>query len=78
MELLDKAGIRHAGSSFLLSSSEGELFLKTAGSAESILNFWATRSQDLETMYHDCGQFYACRTDAFFGTAPQTWMIFFP
>ena len=22
--------------------------------------------QDLEKMYHDCGQFYACRTDAFF------------
>ncbi|MCR4901990.1 MAG: pseudaminic acid cytidylyltransferase [Butyrivibrio sp.] len=25
-----------------------------------------TRSQDLEKFYHDCGQFYACRTDAFF------------
>ena len=25
----------------------------------------ATRSQDLERFYHDCGQFYACRTDAF-------------
>lgn len=24
-----------------------------------------TRSQDLPTVYHDCGQFYACRTDAF-------------
>ena len=24
-----------------------------------------TRYQDLEKMYHDCGQFYACRTDAF-------------
>lgn len=23
------------------------------------------RSQDLPTIYHDCGQFYACRTDAF-------------
>ena len=23
------------------------------------------RSQDLEKWYHDCGQFYACRTDAF-------------
>lgn len=28
--------------------------------------FLTARSQDLETMYHDCGQFYACRTDAFF------------
>ncbi len=25
-----------------------------------------TRSQDLPRIYHDCGQFYACRTDAFF------------
>lgn len=25
----------------------------------------AARSQDLEKIYHDCGQFYACRTDAF-------------
>lgn len=24
------------------------------------------RSQDLETIYHDCGQFYACRTAAFY------------
>ena len=24
-----------------------------------------TRSQDLETLYHDCGMFYACRTEAF-------------
>lgn len=27
--------------------------------------FLTARSQDLEKMYHDCGQFYACRTDAF-------------
>ena len=28
--------------------------------------FLTARSQDLEKLYHDCGQFYACRTDAFF------------
>ncbi len=28
--------------------------------------FANTRSQDLEKLYHDSGQFYACRTDAFF------------
>ncbi len=28
--------------------------------------FATTRSQDLEKLYHDSGQFYACRTDAFF------------
>lgn len=27
--------------------------------------YLTTRSQDLEKLYHDCGQFYACRTDAF-------------
>lgn len=27
--------------------------------------FATARSQDLEPFYHDCGQFYACRTDAF-------------
>lgn len=27
--------------------------------------FRNTRSQDLEPVYHDCGQFYFCRTDAF-------------
>ncbi|WP_081779801.1 pseudaminic acid cytidylyltransferase [Butyrivibrio proteoclasticus] len=28
--------------------------------------FASTRSQDLDKLYHDSGQFYACRTDAFF------------
>ena len=28
--------------------------------------FATVRSQDLEKIYHDSGQFYACRTDAFF------------
>lgn len=27
--------------------------------------YTATRSQDLAPIYHDCGQFYACRTEAF-------------
>ena len=27
-----------------------------------------TRSQDLEPVYHDCGQFYICRTDSFLKT----------
>lgn len=37
----------------------------------------ASRSQDLETLYHDCGQFYACRTDAFFreGTTDTPGMV---
>lgn len=37
----------------------------------------AARSQDLEKIYHDCGQFYACRTEAFFreGTTDTPAMI---
>ena len=37
----------------------------------------AARSQDLEKLYHDCGQFYACRTDAFFreGTTDTPGMV---
>lgn len=27
--------------------------------------YLTARSQDLEKLYHDCGQFYCCRTDAF-------------
>lgn len=35
------------------------------------------RSQDLEPLYHDCGQFYACRTEAFFreGTTDTPHMV---
>ena len=27
--------------------------------------YYKTRSQDLEPIYHDCGQFYFCNVDAF-------------
>lgn len=39
--------------------------------------FATARSQDLETLYHDCGQFYACRTDAFLreGTTDTPGMV---
>ncbi|MDO4294297.1 MAG: pseudaminic acid cytidylyltransferase [Eubacteriales bacterium] len=39
--------------------------------------FAAARSQDLEALYHDCGQFYACRTEAFFreGTTDVPGMV---
>lgn len=36
------------------------------------------RSQDLETLYHDCGQFYACRTEAFSGKERQILPVWFP
>lgn len=39
------------------------------------------RSQDLETLYHDCGQFYACQTEAFSGKERQilpAWFLLLP
>lgn len=42
------------------------LILKDGRIRRKYPEFLTARSQDLEKMYHDCGQFYACRTDAFF------------
>ncbi len=39
-------------------NEEGELSMKWPEHAK-------TRSQDLEPYYHDCGQFYCCKTDLF-------------
>ncbi len=42
------------------------LIVNDAGFVERQFPEYATaRSQDLPKIYHDCGQFYACRTDAF-------------
>ena len=43
------------------------LLISEAGFLERQFPEYAlTRSQDLPKIYHDCGQFYACRTKAFF------------
>ncbi len=43
------------------------LLISEAGFLEQQFPEYAlTRSQDLPKIYHDCGQFYACRTKAFF------------
>jgi N-acylneuraminate cytidylyltransferase len=39
-------------------NEEGELRMKWPEHAK-------TRSQDLELYYHDCGQFYCCKTEPF-------------
>lgn len=45
------------------------LILNNKGYVEWQFPEYATaRSQDLPGIYHDCGQFYACRTDAFMQT----------
>ncbi|MDD6491314.1 MAG: pseudaminic acid cytidylyltransferase [Firmicutes bacterium] len=42
------------------------LVINSMGFVERQFPEYATaRSQDLPKIYHDCGQFYACRTDAF-------------
>lgn len=41
------------------------LVIKDSRLVRKYPEFANTRSQDLEVFYHDCGQFYACRTDAF-------------
>lgn len=42
------------------------LVINSMGFVERQFPEYATaRSQDLSKIYHDCGQFYACRTDAF-------------
>lgn len=42
------------------------LFISPNGFVErQFPEYAATRSQDLAPIYHDCGQFYACRTKAF-------------
>ena len=46
----------------LLISEEG--FLK-----RQFPEYALARSQDLQKIYHDCGQFYACRTDVFYKAA---------
>ena len=54
----------------LLISEEG--FLK-----RQFPEYALARSQDLQKIYHDCGQFYACRTEAFFreGTTDTPGMV---
>lgn len=47
----------------LLISEEG--FLK-----RQFPEYALARSQDLQKIYHDCGQFYACRTDVFLKEGP--------
>lgn len=65
MELLDKAESVMPVVPFSYPPQRG-IILENGRVRRKYPEFLTTRSQDLETMYHDCGQFYACRTDAFF------------
>lgn len=66
MKLLDKADSVMPVVAFsfppqrcVVINQEGELRMKWPEHAK-------TRSQDLEPYYHDCGQFYCCRTEPFY------------
>lgn len=66
MELLDKADSVMPVVPFSYPPQRG-LVINHRGFVEREFPQYATaRSQDLPRIYHDCGQFYACRTDAFF------------
>ena len=54
----------------LILNDEGELRMKWPEHAK-------TRSQDLEPYYHDCGQFYCCKTEPFmaYGTTDLPHMV---
>ena len=65
MELLKEADSVMPVVSFSYPPQRG-LIVNGAGFVERQFPEYATaRSQDLPKIYHDCGQFYACRTDAF-------------
>lgn len=65
MELLDQAESVMPVVPFSYPPQRG-IILENGRIRRKYPEFLTTRSQDLEKMYHDCGQFYACRTDAFF------------
>ena len=65
MELLDTADSVMPVVPFSYPPQRG-LIINQRGLIERQFPEYATaRSQDLEKIYHDCGQFYACRTKAF-------------
>lgn len=65
MELLDTADSVMPVVPFSYPPQRG-LIINQSGLIERQFPEYATaRSQDLEKIYHDCGQFYACRTKAF-------------
>lgn len=66
MELLDQAQSVMPVVPFSYPPQRG-LVINSSGFVErEFPQYAAARSQDLPKIYHDCGQFYACRTDAFF------------
>ncbi len=66
MELLEEADSVMPVVPFSYPPQRGLIMNKDGFLARQYPEYATTRSQDLPKIYHDCGQFYACRTDAFF------------
>lgn len=65
MELLDSAESVMPVVPFSYPPQRGLLISETGCLKRQFPEYALTRSQDLPKIYHDCGQFYACRTDVF-------------
>lgn len=64
MEMLESAPSVMPVTAFSFPPQRG-LAIRNGCLARLYPEFANSRSQDLEKYYHDCGQFYACRTDIF-------------
>lgn len=65
MELLDKADSVMPVVPFSYPPQRGLVINERGFVEREFPQYAAARSQDLPKIYHDCGQFYACRTEAF-------------
>lgn len=65
MELLSEADSVMPVVPFSYPPQRGLLINQNGYVERQFPQYATTRSQDLPKIYHDCGQFYACRTDAF-------------
>ncbi len=65
MELLNQADSVMPVVPFSYPPQRGLLINENGFVERQFPQYAAARSQDLPKIYHDCGQFYACRTDAF-------------
>lgn len=65
MELLKEADSVMPVVPFSYPPQRGLLIGKEGFVERQFPEYASARSQDLPRIYHDCGQFYACRTDAF-------------
>ena len=65
MELLNTADSVMPVVPFSYPPQRGLIVNKNGYVERQFPEYATTRSQDLQKIYHDCGQFYACRSDAF-------------